>query len=198
MSRYTWLKWVLVLFLTSSQLLKKWTPVFKNYVKKTQDQVDCLSAFEEHFLEQDAHWAAMFKVAITHIKAELQLQRKMSVMEPHVFPFRSSWTCTSWRSWRRRWYCDGSPRESPPTRADSSAKTRGYVQFWGSHSRMHDTISQVPAQPKPNIWEWVSLSWFKMVVQSQTCLRILMIWIFWGPNQVYKEKHGYKLKMFCS
>lgn len=85
MSRHTWLKWVLVLLLTSSQLLKKWTPVFKNYVKKTQDQIDCLFAFEEHFLEQDTHWAAMFKVAITHIKADLQLQRKTSVMEPHVF-----------------------------------------------------------------------------------------------------------------
>lgn len=133
------LKWVLVLFLTSSQLLKKWTPVFKNYVKKTQDQVDCLSAFEEHFLEQDTHWAAMFKVAITPVKVELQLQRKMLVMEPLVFPFRSSWTCTNWRFWRRRWYCDGSPRESPPTKADSSAKTRGYVQFISKHLTMSVT-----------------------------------------------------------
>lgn len=44
------------------QLLKKWAPVFKNYVKRAQDHLDCLSAFEEHFLEQESHWAAMVKV----------------------------------------------------------------------------------------------------------------------------------------
>ncbi|XP_028329361.1 translation initiation factor eIF2B subunit epsilon [Gouania willdenowi] len=43
-------------------LLKIWSPVFKNYVKRAQDQLDCLSAFEEHFLEQENHWAAMVKV----------------------------------------------------------------------------------------------------------------------------------------
>lgn len=48
----------------SSQLLKKWAPVFKNYVKRAQDHLDCLSAFEEHFLEQESHWAAMVKVRI--------------------------------------------------------------------------------------------------------------------------------------
>uniref|UniRef100_A0A8C5NC80 Translation initiation factor eIF2B subunit epsilon n=1 Tax=Gouania willdenowi TaxID=441366 RepID=A0A8C5NC80_GOUWI len=42
-------------------LLKIWSPVFKNYVKRAQDQLDCLSAFEEHFLEQENHWAAMVK-----------------------------------------------------------------------------------------------------------------------------------------
>lgn len=47
------------------QLLKKWTPVFKNYVKRAQDHLDCLSAFEEHFLEQENHWAAMVKVWLT-------------------------------------------------------------------------------------------------------------------------------------
>lgn len=44
------------------QLLKKWAPVFKNYVKRAQDHLDCLSAFEEHFLDQESHWAAMVKV----------------------------------------------------------------------------------------------------------------------------------------
>lgn len=50
----------------NSQLLKKWAPVFKNYVKRTQDHLDCLSAFEEHFLEQESHWAAMVKVGNNH------------------------------------------------------------------------------------------------------------------------------------
>lgn len=36
--------------------------MFKNYVKRAQDHLDCLSAFEEHFLEQESHWAAMVKV----------------------------------------------------------------------------------------------------------------------------------------
>lgn len=60
--------------LSSSQLLKKWAPVFKNYVKRAQDHLDCLSAFEEHFLEQDTHWAAMVKVSnlLTLIKVELR------------------------------------------------------------------------------------------------------------------------------
>lgn len=44
------------------QLLKKWAPVFKNYVKRAQDHLDCLSAFEEHFLDQESHWPAMVKV----------------------------------------------------------------------------------------------------------------------------------------
>lgn len=51
--------------LFSLQLLKKWAPVFKNYVKRAQDHLDCLSAFEEHFLEQENHWAAMVKVRVT-------------------------------------------------------------------------------------------------------------------------------------
>lgn len=45
------------------QLLKKWAPVFKNYVKRAQDHLDCLSAFEEHFLDQESHWPAMVKVS---------------------------------------------------------------------------------------------------------------------------------------
>ncbi|KAM3866435.1 translation initiation factor eIF2B subunit epsilon-like [Diretmus argenteus] len=43
-------------------LLEKWGPVFKNYVKRAQDYLDCLSAFEEYFLEQESHWGAMGKV----------------------------------------------------------------------------------------------------------------------------------------
>lgn len=36
--------------------------MFKNYVKRAQDHLDCLSAFEEHFLDQESHWPAMVKV----------------------------------------------------------------------------------------------------------------------------------------
>lgn len=43
------------------------------------------------------------------------------------FPSRFWWTCISWRSWRRRWSCAGSPSELPLTKASSSARTRGYV-----------------------------------------------------------------------
>lgn len=50
------------MFLCLPQLLKKWAPVFKNYVKRAQDHLDCLSAFEEHFLDQESHWPAMVKV----------------------------------------------------------------------------------------------------------------------------------------
>uniref|UniRef100_A0A3Q3L6N2 Translation initiation factor eIF2B subunit epsilon n=1 Tax=Labrus bergylta TaxID=56723 RepID=A0A3Q3L6N2_9LABR len=52
-------------------LLKKWAPVFKNYVKRAQDQLDCLSAFEEHFLEQESHWAAMVKVLMNMYQLEI-------------------------------------------------------------------------------------------------------------------------------
>uniref|UniRef100_A0AAQ6AEX0 Translation initiation factor eIF2B subunit epsilon n=1 Tax=Amphiprion ocellaris TaxID=80972 RepID=A0AAQ6AEX0_AMPOC len=52
-------------------LLKKWAPVFKNYVKRAQDHLDCLSAFEEHFLEQENHWAAMVKVLMNMYQLEI-------------------------------------------------------------------------------------------------------------------------------
>lgn len=48
------------------QLLKKWAPVFKNYVKRVQDHMDCLAAIEEVFLERDTHWAALVKVSTSH------------------------------------------------------------------------------------------------------------------------------------
>ncbi|TRY59738.1 hypothetical protein DNTS_028401 [Danionella cerebrum] len=44
-------------------LLKKWAPVFKNYVKRPQDQMDCLASIEEFFLEHEEHWAAVVKVS---------------------------------------------------------------------------------------------------------------------------------------
>lgn len=52
-------------------LLKKWAPVFKNYVKRAQDHLDCLCAFEEHFLEHESHWAAMVKVLMNMYQLEI-------------------------------------------------------------------------------------------------------------------------------
>ncbi|XP_072297127.1 translation initiation factor eIF2B subunit epsilon [Eucyclogobius newberryi] len=52
-------------------LLKKWAPVFKNYVKRAQDHLDCLSAIEEHFLEAETHWAAMVKVLMNMYQLEI-------------------------------------------------------------------------------------------------------------------------------
>ncbi|XP_068604704.1 translation initiation factor eIF2B subunit epsilon [Brachionichthys hirsutus] len=52
-------------------LLKKWAPVFKNYVKRAQDHLDCLSALEEHFLEQESLWAALVKVLMEMYELEI-------------------------------------------------------------------------------------------------------------------------------
>ncbi|XP_034039331.1 translation initiation factor eIF-2B subunit epsilon [Thalassophryne amazonica] len=52
-------------------LLKRWAPVFRNYVKRAQDHLDCLSAFEEHFLEQESHWAAMTKILMNMYQEEI-------------------------------------------------------------------------------------------------------------------------------
>ncbi|XP_034470705.1 translation initiation factor eIF-2B subunit epsilon [Hippoglossus hippoglossus] len=52
-------------------LLKKWAPVFKNYVKRARDHLDCLSAFEEFFLEQESHWVAMVKVLMNMYQLEI-------------------------------------------------------------------------------------------------------------------------------
>ena len=49
----------------SVQLLKKWAPVFKNYVKREQDHMDCLASLEEVFLEHDSQWPALVKVSST-------------------------------------------------------------------------------------------------------------------------------------
>uniref|UniRef100_A0A671RFX5 Translation initiation factor eIF2B subunit epsilon n=1 Tax=Sinocyclocheilus anshuiensis TaxID=1608454 RepID=A0A671RFX5_9TELE len=43
-------------------LLKKWAPVFKNYVKRPQDQLDCLASMEEVFLERETHWAVLMSM----------------------------------------------------------------------------------------------------------------------------------------
>uniref|UniRef100_A0A8C5M6L4 Translation initiation factor eIF2B subunit epsilon n=1 Tax=Leptobrachium leishanense TaxID=445787 RepID=A0A8C5M6L4_9ANUR len=43
-------------------LLKRWTPVFKNYIKRASDHLCFLEAVEEFFLEHEALWAAAAKV----------------------------------------------------------------------------------------------------------------------------------------
>ncbi|XP_023653972.1 translation initiation factor eIF2B subunit epsilon [Paramormyrops kingsleyae] len=52
-------------------LLKKWTPVFKNYVKRTQDHLDCLGALEEFFLEHESCWGAMVKILMNFYELEI-------------------------------------------------------------------------------------------------------------------------------
>ncbi|KAG9343422.1 hypothetical protein JZ751_013586 [Albula glossodonta] len=52
-------------------LLKKWAPVFKNYVKRAQDHLDCLAAMEEFFLEHEAYWPAMVKVLMNAYQLEI-------------------------------------------------------------------------------------------------------------------------------
>lgn len=48
--------------------------MFKNYVKRAQDHLDCLSAFEEHFLEQESHWTAMVKVINQQLLLRVETQ----------------------------------------------------------------------------------------------------------------------------
>ncbi|XP_066459156.1 translation initiation factor eIF2B subunit epsilon isoform X2 [Eleutherodactylus coqui] len=43
-------------------LLKRWTPVFKNYIKRASDHLCCLGAMEEFFLEHEPLWAATAKL----------------------------------------------------------------------------------------------------------------------------------------
>ncbi|KAG9493852.1 hypothetical protein GDO78_001625 [Eleutherodactylus coqui] len=45
-------------------LLKRWTPVFKNYIKRASDHLCCLGAMEEFFLEHEPLWAATAKVTV--------------------------------------------------------------------------------------------------------------------------------------
>uniref|UniRef100_W5MB06 Translation initiation factor eIF2B subunit epsilon n=1 Tax=Lepisosteus oculatus TaxID=7918 RepID=W5MB06_LEPOC len=52
-------------------LLKRWALVFKNYVKRAQDHLDCLAAIEEFFLEYDTHWGAMLKVLMNAYQQEI-------------------------------------------------------------------------------------------------------------------------------
>ncbi|KAJ8270441.1 hypothetical protein GJAV_G00114740 [Gymnothorax javanicus] len=52
-------------------LLKKWAPVFKNYVKRAQDHLDCLGAIEEFFLEHEPYWSVLVKVLMNAYQLEI-------------------------------------------------------------------------------------------------------------------------------
>ncbi len=128
------LNFVSLLCLCSSQLLKKWAPVFKNYVKRAQDHLDCLSAFEEHFLEQESHWAAMVKVRVNqHSHATVIL----------LFTLRSLSLDATW-CWRR---CDcfshPGPDEHVPA-GDPGGGDDTALVLPGSHHRQEQTAPQEP------------------------------------------------------
>ncbi|XP_069829570.1 translation initiation factor eIF2B subunit epsilon [Dendropsophus ebraccatus] len=52
-------------------LLKRWTPVFKNYIKRASDHLCCLSAMEEFFLDHEPLWAATAKVLMGFYQQEV-------------------------------------------------------------------------------------------------------------------------------
>ncbi|MCI4376924.1 hypothetical protein PGIGA_G00197380 [Pangasianodon gigas] len=52
-------------------LLKKWAPVFKNYVKRAQDHTHCLSTLEEVFMEHETYWPALAKVLMSVYQLEI-------------------------------------------------------------------------------------------------------------------------------
>ncbi|XP_075058514.1 translation initiation factor eIF2B subunit epsilon [Mixophyes fleayi] len=43
-------------------LLKRWTPLLKNYIKRASDHLCCLRAMEDFFLDHEPLWAAVAKV----------------------------------------------------------------------------------------------------------------------------------------
>ncbi|KAM4772565.1 translation initiation factor eIF2B subunit epsilon [Rhinophrynus dorsalis] len=52
-------------------LMKRWTPVFKNYIKRASDHLCCLGAVEEFFLEHESLWAAVAKVLMGFYQQEV-------------------------------------------------------------------------------------------------------------------------------
>ncbi|XP_019358948.1 PREDICTED: translation initiation factor eIF-2B subunit epsilon [Gavialis gangeticus] len=52
-------------------LLKSWTPLFKNYIKRASDHLDALSAIEEFFLEHDGLCTSMAKVLMAFYQLEI-------------------------------------------------------------------------------------------------------------------------------
>ncbi|KAJ1087412.1 hypothetical protein NDU88_000584 [Pleurodeles waltl] len=52
-------------------LLKRWAPVFKNYIKRASDHLDSLCAIEEFFLEHKSLWPSMTKVLMTFYQQEI-------------------------------------------------------------------------------------------------------------------------------
>ncbi|XP_072110997.1 translation initiation factor eIF2B subunit epsilon [Mobula birostris] len=52
-------------------LLKKWSQVFKNYIKRAIDHQNCLAAIEEFFIEHEALWSVIVKVLMTLYQLEV-------------------------------------------------------------------------------------------------------------------------------
>uniref|UniRef100_A0A8D0L9F8 Translation initiation factor eIF2B subunit epsilon n=1 Tax=Sphenodon punctatus TaxID=8508 RepID=A0A8D0L9F8_SPHPU len=52
-------------------LLKNWTPVFKNYIKRASDHLDALYAIEEFFLEHEKLCTSLAKVLMTFYQLEI-------------------------------------------------------------------------------------------------------------------------------
>ncbi|KAM8954267.1 translation initiation factor eIF2B subunit epsilon [Pelodytes ibericus] len=52
-------------------LLKRWTPVLKNYIKRASDHLCCLGAIEEFFLDHDPLWAAVAKVLMAFYQQDV-------------------------------------------------------------------------------------------------------------------------------
>ncbi|XP_005284087.2 translation initiation factor eIF2B subunit epsilon [Chrysemys picta bellii] len=60
-------------------LLKKWSPVFKNYIKRASDHLDALSAIEEFFLEHDGLHTSIAKVLMTFYQLEILAEEMILV-----------------------------------------------------------------------------------------------------------------------
>ncbi|XP_038671934.1 translation initiation factor eIF-2B subunit epsilon isoform X1 [Scyliorhinus canicula] len=56
---------------TLISLLKKWAPVFKNYIKRTADHQTCLASFEEFFTEHEVLWPALVKALMALYQLEV-------------------------------------------------------------------------------------------------------------------------------
>ncbi|OXB62107.1 hypothetical protein ASZ78_010512, partial [Callipepla squamata] len=52
-------------------LLKNWTPLFKNYIKRSSDHLNALFAIEEFFLEHDSLCTSIAKVLMTFYQLEI-------------------------------------------------------------------------------------------------------------------------------
>uniref|UniRef100_A0A8C0V0D3 Translation initiation factor eIF2B subunit epsilon n=1 Tax=Cyanistes caeruleus TaxID=156563 RepID=A0A8C0V0D3_CYACU len=52
-------------------LLKNWTPLFKNYIKRASDHLNALCAIEEFFLEHDSLCTSIAKVLMTFYQLEI-------------------------------------------------------------------------------------------------------------------------------
>ncbi|XP_078060676.1 translation initiation factor eIF2B subunit epsilon [Mustelus asterias] len=56
---------------TLISLLKKWTQVFKNYIKRAVDHQNCLAAIEEFFTEHEVLWSALVKALMMMYQLEV-------------------------------------------------------------------------------------------------------------------------------